>query len=161
MKKKLLIVLFCFIVVCSICLLTGCSTKKNSISSEEFKSKMEEKGYTLIEATDQFPTAEYLKKVYLACDVENQSINYQIEFYEFSDDDNAVKFFNQNKAIFEESKSSSSIETSTSIGNNAKYTLTANSKYKVLSRINNTVIFVDVDSKYKDTVNDVLKELGY
>ena len=31
----------------------------------------------------------------------------------------------------------------------------------VVSRIDNTVIYVNVDNNYKDTVKDILDELGY
>ena len=31
----------------------------------------------------------------------------------------------------------------------------------VVSRIDNTVIYVNVDDNYKDTVKDILDELGY
>ena len=35
-----------------------------------------------------------------------------------------------------------------------------NGKYMVVSRIDNTVIYVNVNDNYKDTVKDILKELG-
>lgn len=34
-------------------------------------------------------------------------------------------------------------------------------KYQVVSRIDNTVIYVDADEAYKDDVKDFLKQLGY
>lgn len=42
-----------------------------------------------------------------------------------------------------------------------KYTLSTESKYKVISRIDNTVIYLNVDDNYKEEVKNVLKELGY
>lgn len=78
-----------------------------------------------------------------------------------SDADNAVSFFNTNKNIFENSKSNDAIETSVSMGNNSKYTLTTNSRYKVVSRIDNTVIYLDVADQYKNDVQSILKSLGY
>lgn len=101
---------------------------------------------------------DYITQVYLAID---DSYKYQIEFYELSDADYASSFYNNNKSIFEESKSSSAVETSVSSGNNSKYTLVTNGKYKVVSRIDNTVIYVNVDDEYKAEVKDLLEELGY
>jgi len=47
------------------------------------------------------------------------------------------------------------------MGNNSKYTLKTNGEYKVVSRIEDTVIYVDVDEKYEDDVKEILKEIGY
>lgn len=144
----------CFVVLFT---LTGCGNK-TSITSDDFKNKMESNGYTVQDATNQMASYDYIKKVYIA--ISNDS-TYQIEFYELSDSDYATSFFNNNKSLFEKSKSSVATETSVNLGNHNKYTLTANDKFKVVSRIDNTVIYLDVDENYKSSVKDVLDDLGY
>lgn len=144
----------CFVVLFT---LTGCGNK-TSITSDDFKNKMESNGYTVQDATSQMASYDYIKKVYIA--ISNDS-TYQIEFYELSDSDYATSFFNNNKSIFENSKSSVSTETSVNLGNHNKYSLTANDKFKVVSRIDNTVIYLDVDENYKSSVKDILDDLGY
>ena len=47
------------------------------------------------------------------------------------------------------------------MGNNSKYTLKTKDEYKVVSRIEDTVIYADVDEKYEDEVKEILKEMGY
>ena len=42
-----------------------------------------------------------------------------------------------------------------------KFVLSSDNQYKMLYRINNTVVYVDTRTKYKDDVLNVLKELGY
>lgn len=152
--KKLILVITClsFIFLC-----TGCGNK-TALNYENFKSKMEEKNFVIQDATSQMSDYNYINKVYIAIDSSN---SYQIEFYELLDSDYASGFYNNNKNIFEQNKSSSAIETSISSGNNAKYTLTTNGKYKVVSRIDNTVIYVNADDTYKTEIKDILKELGY
>ncbi len=152
--KRLLMGVLCFVVLFT---LTGCGNK-TSITSADFKSKMESKGYTVQDATSQMSEYDYINQVYIAISSDS---TYQIEFYELSDSDYASSFFNNNKKTFENSKSSGSAETSVSAGNNAKYTLTTNGKFKVVSRIDNTVIYLNVDDDYKSSVKDVLKDLGY
>ncbi|MGN1113933.1 MAG: hypothetical protein ACI4RC_02290 [Oscillospiraceae bacterium] len=152
--KILTSALLCMVIMFTI---TGCG-KKTALTAEDFKSKTEEKGYTVQEATDQFSDYDYIKKVYIAIDKEQK---YQIEFYEIDSSDNASKFFNNNKSIFEESKSSSCTETNVSLSNNAKYTLTTNGEYKVISRIDNTAIYVNADEKYKSDIKDLLDDLDY
>lgn len=152
--KQLLMGLMCFVVLFT---LTGCGNKI-AITSDDFKSKMESSGYTVQEATNQMSDYDYIKQVYIAISSDS---TYQIEFYELSDNDYASSFFNNNKKTFEDSKSSGSTETSVSVDNNEKYTLTTNGKFKVVSRIDNTVIYLNVDDNYKSSVKDVLKNLGY
>ena len=137
--------------------MTSCG-KKTSITSENFKNIMEEKNYIIKDATSQMSNYDYIKQVYIAI---SNDYTFQIEFYEFSDNDYAISFFNNNKQIFEDSKSQNSVETSVSTDNNAKYTLTDNDKYKVISRIDNTIIYLNVNKDYKTSVKDILDELGY
>ena len=70
-------------------------------------------------------------------------------------------FYNNNKSIFESTKSGASTESNINGKNYSKYTLTSNGKYMVVSRVANTVAFVNVSSDLKDNVNTILKELGY
>ncbi len=152
--KKILLVLL--LVFCTT-LTTGCGNKK-AITTDDYKSKMESKDFTVQDATSQFSNYEYVEQALIALE---KSGSYQIEFYRLSDNDNAVSFFNNNKTTFENSKSSGAVETSVSLGNNDKYTVTTNGQYKVVSRIDNTVVYLDVSDKYKSEVQKVLKDLGY
>ena len=115
----------------------------------DFKSSMENKGYTIMDVTSQFANNEDIKQAYIAT---NNDYSYRVEFYEIENDDYAKVFYNNNKANFVSSKKDSDEET---------YILSTESKYKVVCRKRNTVIFINADNKYKDTTNDILKELGY
>ena len=86
---------------------------------------------------------------------------YQIEFYELSNEENAISMHNTNKTKFESQKSNASASATASMNNYSTYSLTTNGKYKYLSRINNTLVYVDVDENYKDIVKDIMKEIGY
>ena len=150
--KKLLVGVLCLTLVFT---LTGCTDKK-SITAEEFKSQMESAGYEVQDATNQFSNYSQVQKVYIAV-----NSNYQIEFYQIDTVDNAVAFYNNNKSIFEQSKSSNSTYSSKEIKNFAKYALNTSGNYKVLSRIDNTVILLNVNSSYKNEINSILDKLGY
>lgn len=136
---------------------TGCGNK-TVMSSADFKTNMENKDYVVEDATSQFEAYDYVSQVYVAV---NSGFTYQIEFYELSDTDSAVSFFNNNQSIFEDSKGSVSSESSVSMGNYSKYTLTTDGMYKVLSRVDNTVIYVNVNDEYKEEVQTILEEFGY
>ena len=89
-----------------------------------------------------------------------QDLSYQIEFIELDTDSSAKNMFASNQRIFQDT-SSSKVESSVSVANYSKYMVEVSGKYKVISRIDNTLVYVDADIKYKDDVNDLLKDLGY
>lgn len=132
--------------------------KKKSITAADFKSSMEQKGYNIIDANSQFSEYDYVKQAYIAA---SSDYSFQIEFYELADENYAIGFYNNNKSRFESQKGKIFAETSVSLKNYSKYTLSTDNKYKVVSRIDNTVIYVDVDDDYKKTVKAILDKLGY
>ena len=132
---------------------------KQPITAGDFKDIMEDKDFEIIDAIDQVDDYDNgIKKAYIALE---EDYDYQIEFYKLDEEDDAIDFYKNNKEIFEDSKGSSSVETKVSMGNNSKYTLKTNDEYKVVSRIEDTVIYLNVDDKYEDEVKEILKEMGY
>ena len=164
MKKGIIIGIIIFlIIILALVIIGGMFFKsaiqpKTSITASDFYNIMSQKNYTVQDATNQFASYDYIKKVYLAQD---SNAKYQIEFYEVADEATSVTFFENNKSIFENSKGNSSSSGYLNGVNFSTYSVTANNKYKGLSRINNTIIYYDVDSTYKNDVENVLKELGY
>lgn len=133
------------------------SKEKTPISAAEFNNTMKEKGYAVADTTNQFAQyGNYVSKSYAA-----QKSGYQIEFYELSSEENAISMFDTNKARFESQKSDKYTSSTRKIKNYSIFSLTTNGKYQYLSRIDNTLIYVDVDESYKDTVKDLMKEIGY
>lgn len=152
MKKKIcLIFSFCLILLLTF---TGCGNK-TSISTSDFKSTMEDKKFTVQDATDQFEKG-VVEQVYLAL-----NDNYQIEFYKTVDESQAITAFNQNKSNFESTSSSSKVETNVSLGNHSKYTLKSGGKYMVISRIDDTFIYLNVDEKYESEIDGILDNWDY
>lgn len=120
---------------------------KQPISATEFKKIMEEKDFEIIDAKEnQFKDYDYVKRAYVALE---EDYDYKIEFYKLDEEDDAISFYKTNKEIFEDSKGSASVEKNISMGNNSKYTLKTSDEYKVVSRIENTVIYIDVDKNMK------------
>lgn len=132
--------------------------EKDSITAEQFRSMMEQNNYTVADATYQFSQYDYVQQVYIAAD---SSYSYQIEFYELSNESNAIGFYNNNASIFQSRKGNAAAETNVSGKNFSKYTLSSGGSYMTVSRINNTIVYVDVTSEYEDVVKDVLDKIGY
>lgn len=133
--------------------------EKTPITLETFINMMQSKEYVTVDAKTQFAAYDYIEQVFIAAPGDYK---YQIEFYKLSDETNAANFYSNNKSIFESSKTGSvQAETNVSGKNYSKYTLSTNGKYCVVSRIGDTVIYLNVDDQYRDTIKDILKELGY
>lgn len=118
---------------------------------------MTEKGYNVLNVKEQFEY-DYIIDALIAVSSDKK---YQIEFYVLSTDDYAINFYANNKTIFENSKTANNNETSVNLDNHSKYALTTNDKFKVVSRIKNTVIYLNIDEVYKNEVQNVLNSLGY
>ena len=131
--------------------------EKTPISANTFSSTMESKGYTIINTTSQFSQyPNYMQESYVAVNTD-----YQIEFYELTSEENAISMYNTNKAKFESQKTDASSYVTVNMSNYSTYSLTTEGKYKYLSRIDNTLVYIDVDESYKDIVKDIMKEIGY
>ena len=131
---------------------------KTPISEENFIKSTETKGQIRTDVKDQFANVDEIDKAYIATSSDS---SYQIEFYILADESSAISMFNRNKQIFEDSKSNVSGETSVTMKNSAKFTLNTNNMLKVVSRIDNTLIYLDVDKDKSDEIKTLLKELGY
>lgn len=160
MKKLLIIAIIAIVIIVAIVgvIFINLNKEKNSITSSSFYATMSQKGHSVQDSTSQFSEYNYVKQAYIAV---SEDYSYKIEFYELLDDSYATSFYNNNKFIFESSKGNASAETSVGGKNYSKYTLSSNGKYMVVSKINNTVIYVKVDDSYRNTVKDILDELGY
>ena len=137
-------------------LLTGCFSKIG-ITAEDFKTTMEGMGYTIVDATSQFSSSA-VNKVYLAVD---EGQDYQIEFFELGNVNDAVSSYNTNVSKMENAKGNISSSSSISGTNFDKKTQTSNGTYWVVSRIDNTFVYVEVDEEYKTAVKSVLEQIGY
>ena len=134
--------------------LTGCVNKK-AVTTNEFINVVKSNGYEVKDVKDQF-NYDYIKEATLAI-----NDDYQIEFYVLDNASNAKKMFESNKQIFESYKSGVSTEASSNVGNNSIFTLNSNGYYMYLSRIDNTLLYIRVESKYKDNVKSIVSKLGY
>lgn len=149
----IMIVIVCIVVA----IFSVLNKEKTPISSEEFKSIMEGKSFTIIDVTQQFVQyKDYMLEAYIA-----QKDDYQIEFYKLSSGENAVNMYETNKAKFETQKGNNATSTNANMKNYSTYSLNSNGKYKYISRIDDTFVYVDVDENNKEAIRDIIKEIGY
>ncbi len=157
------IIKICSLLIVLMFIVTGCEKfnldSKNAITPEEFKNKMEIKGYIVEDSTNEFSEQDNVNKVYYA---KNEEKKYQIEYFQFSDKKIAIDFFETSEAIIEQYKSLNYYNVATiNLINYSVYELNSNGNYGIVSRVDNTVIRSLTISKYGSEINIVLYDLGY
>lgn len=160
MKKGLKIVLLIslvLVIAAVVVLFVVLDKEKASISAQQFYDEMEDEGYVMVDVTSQY--ASYgIDVAYLAVKPNQE---YQIEFYELSSISKAENMFETNKDYFKDRAGSSRVTSSYGFGNYDIYSLTSNGDFMYLCRIDNTLLYIDVDDSYKDEVKEIIDELDY
>lgn len=150
MKKKLLTLA---LIVISI-LTTGCMTRE-VLKANDFKTNLEKRGFTVLDKTST-QRNQSIKSYYIAT---NSKKTYSIEYYELDNEMSSQGIYLK----YKESMIATGAQVSTEInlGNSSKYVDNYNGKYRVASRISNTVIWVDAKVEYQEEIKALLKEIGY
>lgn len=162
MNKKALVIILIVVLILAAVIAAGVflvakfvNVEKEALTAKEFISIMEDEDYLVGEVTDQFEDADIeVEEAYVAV-----GDDYQIEFYTFEDEENAEMFFKVNKAKFDEDSASSKV--SLNGKNFTSFSITADGEYRFVERVDETVIYLDVDEEYKDEVKEIIEKLGY
>ena len=128
--------------------------EKKTITVSEFIEYMTNKNYVVSNVSNQINEDIGIKEAYTALDKE---YNYQIRYYEFTDDNRAISFYNNSKSVYESSQNN----INTGYKNYSKFISFINDRYVLISRISNTIIYTNIDSEHKDNVDAVFNELNY
>ena len=134
----------------------GCTAKKEPVTAAEFSRHMEQEGYAILDATEQFDG-----QVLSATLAVEQSGAYQIEFFEVETEQQAKIAFEQNKAAFESEKGAAASRYENNGLNFSVYAQTSNGKYSYVCRVEQTFVYANVPEQYKDVVKSAIKGLGY
>ena len=150
MKKKSVLLVLVLLVLSL--LTTGCGTK-TPITVEDFKNEMTKREYKIVEK-------RLLSDYTEANDIVSAEIseNNYIELFDMKTEADAEQFYNLNENYFEQEATS---HTTVTYGNYSKFAGTVNDQYIVYARIDNTILYVEAETKNKDIVNKVVKEIGY
>ena len=151
--KKILLVLVLFV---SMFVLTGCGTKK-PITEEQFKTAAESYGLVVIDAIDQMSQYKIVKSALIG----KSNDGWQVEFYILDGNSSAKSMYDENRSIFEKYKGSTTKEKYITIKEYSMYSLNSNGKYMYLCKINNTLLYANVDEQYENDVKNFAKKIGY
>ena len=136
-------------------LLTGCG-KKSAIDTSKFRSITEANGFSVINDYDSYSSYSSINETFLA-----SKDNCDIQFFVLDNVNSAKSMFDINKNKFENSKTGLSTEVSTSLNNYDTYLVQTNGYYKYLSRVDNTLVYVNVLMECKDSVKNIIDIMKY
>ena len=151
MKKLKILVLMILAV-----LLSACSIKKEAIDEDDFIRIMTNEGFEVVNTVNEYTEYPYFEETYVA-----KKDGYEIQFYELEDDSFAKKIYSENKQQMESTKTGTYVESNVDLINNNKYSVDTQGVYTVVSRTDDTIVYLSVNSKFKEEVNSILKKLGY
>jgi hypothetical protein len=156
MKNKIISLLLIMTLIVIAISLTGCLSK-TSITGETFSQMAKAEGYRVVDITSQYDS-DLAKSVLLAVD---PSESFQIEYFETVNESDAISSYQGNLSTMEAAKGSPYAGTSMSGMNYNKSTMVTNGEFYVVSRIDNTFIFVHTSETNKSAVESMLDKLGY
>lgn len=145
----------CLLLLIFVFLLAGCGSQK-ALTDKAFFSKMKENGFKVEEDTKGAAEYNEVKTIILASNSE-----YQIEYYAFEKEEYAINFFNSNKEVIEESFAGGNAHITSSAVYNQNFSVTTSTDYVYLARMKDTSILVLADKEDKNSVEAIMKKLGY
>lgn len=155
MKKKIISLFFIFIIV--LISLTGCDNKK-AISVDKFDNVLNSKEYTVEENKEYYDTFIDITDGRKA----KCSDKWEMEFFILSGNKDAELMFEKDRNMIEVYKGSDgSSELVVDLANYDVYEITASGHYGYVSRVDNTVLYVEAEEQYKDEIKAIIEELGY
>ena len=150
MKKIILLVVLISVLV------VGCSVSKQKITTTQFIEFAAENEYEILDKTKALKDPK-IKKVILA----KKNNECQIEFYKLKSITDAIYMFNDNKNIFKTNNNKTSTYTYTNLSNYSLYSLTNESYYMYLCRVDDTLLYVKAPLEYKEEIEEFTKLIGY
>lgn len=153
-KKVLSILVLCLILITT----SACLFTKDVLNDKEFTDIMTNKKFKVTDVTDQYNSYDYISSVQVAVAENNE---FQVEFYQLNNVDNAKKIYESNKLEFSEEKSSSSFTSDINMGNFNAFSLSDATSYRYICRVDDTVIYVNTTKENQKEVKNIIEILGY
>lgn len=136
-----------------VCLTTGCFY--NLVDSKTFKEHFSALGYTISDNEE----AKYEADKYLVAT--KSDVPYDIEYYEFKDETEAKKVYEKYKDRIIDYITSTSDNTETTGAVFSKTIAKSEKEYIVISRVKNTLIFIDGTNDYSKEIDKLLEDIEY
>lgn len=149
-KKSVILGVLLAIIVC---LTTGCFY--NLVDSKTFKEHFSAVGYTVSDKEE----ARYEADTYLVAS--KSDVPFEIKYYEFKDETEAKKVYEKYKDSIVEFITSTSDNTETTGAVFSKTIAKSEKEYIVISRVKNTLIFIEGTNEFSKEIDKLLEDIEY
>jgi len=137
-----------------ILLLSACGMK-SVLHEKEFKEFFKDKEYVIMDVDDKIESNNIINAIVSIKDDDS----YKIEYYLFKDTSSAkVVYYNNRDAIKENFNGISKEITGK---NYEKFSFSNDESFKVVERVEDTLIFINTEKKYKNEIERLLESMGY
>ena len=133
--------------------LTGCSNKQ-ALDATTFKDSLESHNYT-VTLTGEVDYEDLESGAIASKD------DVQINFFIFKSVNAAKQYYTDVKSGYMEEVTNNTQEKEENQDNYAKYFIYDNNAYKVVSRIDETIIIVETSADKKDEISTILGDINY
>lgn len=152
-----------FVIICVLFSLTACMGSKPVESKEVMNSNdfsnyfsVNHSDFLVTDLTEQYGQEEYDNVVIVTDEVNN----YNIEFYDFKDGTKANEMYSENSGIISDFIGEEKY-TEVLMGNYSTYIASNSFNYWVISRVSDTLIYIEAPLAQKDAVDLIISDLGY
>ncbi len=151
---------FIFIFCLCLFLLCGCTNESNESKAvgniSSFEDVCGNNGFSVVDNINNYMGVNYISDAKLAT-----YNNISIEMVIYTDDASAKKVQDEHIKSFRKIKNTATTENKEKGSNYYKFWMVSNGYYMVSSRIGNTLIFSKTVLSNKESVENILEDLGY
>ena len=149
MKKIVFLILI-------VILLSGCAFKKNALSFDRFQEITINNEYQFTDITTNFTEKDNVIEAGMS-----STSTWHIEYYHLNSKDNALKMFNYNKGLFNNTISTKNIKIENNGLNYTYYSLTTTKEFMYICQVDDTLLYAKVPVEYRKKVLNFINEIGY
>ena len=137
-----------------ILLLSACGMK-SVLHEKEFKEFFKDKEYVIMDVDEKVNSSDVVNAIVSIKDDDS----YKIEYYLFKNTTSAkVVYYNNRDAIKE---SNEGVLKEITGKNYEKFSFSNDESFKVVERVEDTLIFINTEKKYKNEIERLLESMGY
>lgn len=157
MKKsvKIIIAVIVAVTIIAIVCFAIMQSGKKAITMEQFEEKAKENGYKIADIQNDITKKEEITNAKLAI---SEDYSYFISFYILKDNESASNFYKEQKGEFVKTKQEENEPVERKSKSYEVYSLKSNGKYRYISRIENTIVQLNVNESEEQKVKEFLEK---
>lgn len=151
--KKILLLIISIIMIFT---LTGCT--KLALHPDDVTTIISNLGHKVEDISDKYTDYDNIVKVLKIKDIEDR---WEIEYYLLKDLHSAERMYQENFELFNLFESQATFYSEVNQGNYSTYKLQTSGSYMYLSRVDNTLLYIDVNILHKNIMEEIITALAY